>query len=267
MNPRDKQSYFDEPTSNSSSSSSSSSSQQLSRPVQRHLARVYGTLAGVSSSAALGSLAHMNRHWIAMSLSPSAASILGLLVFAGVQLSRPRITAGQQSPSSGGGTTQLIRLAALLVFGLLQGISVGPLLYSVAHYLNPSIIPQALLLTTLIFGSFTGAALTAQRRSWLYMGGMLMSGLNIMLGMSLFSLLFGGASGMLFSAELYLGLAVFAGFVAYDTQSIVERADAGDMDYVSHGGDLFVDLFALFVRIIVILSRKEEGDRKRRKDE
>ena len=61
-----------------------------------------------------------------------------------------------------------------------------------------------------------------------------------------------------------------AGFVAYDTQMIVERADMGDRDFVSHGADLFVDLFGLVVRIMVLLGRKEDDrqdneDRNRRK--
>lgn len=46
---------------------------------------------------------------------------------------------------------------------------------------------------------------------------------------------------------------------------IVERAEMGDHDYVTHGADLFVDLFSLVVRIIAILTRREgdENDRSR----
>ena len=89
-----------------------------------------------------------------------------------------------------------------------------------------------------------------------------------------FATLFIGGGALLFQAELYIGLFVFMGYVLFDTQLIVERAEAGDRDYIKHALDLFVDLAAIFVRLVVILmknaqekqTRKEAADRKKRRD-
>jgi len=55
---------------------------------------------------------------------------------------------------------------------------------------------------------------------------------------------------------LYIGLAVMCGFIVYDTQFIVERARRGDMDYVMHSLNLFVDFVGVFWRLLMILTNK-----------
>ena len=45
---------------------------------------------------------------------------------------------------------------------------------------------------------------------------------------------------------------MFIGYILFDTQMIIERADRGDYDYIKHSLDLFVDLIGLFVRILII---------------
>lgn len=72
-------------------------------------------------------------------------------------------------------------------------------------------------------------------------------------------------SNSLFSIELYLGLFVFSGFVVYDTQIMIMKAERGSRDYLLHSLELYVDLVGIFVRIIRILQKKE--DDKRRKKE
>lgn len=70
------------------------------------------------------------------------------------------------------------------------GLGMGPLL-DMAVVINPQIIVTALIGTSVIFASFSIAALTAERGHWLYLGGSLMTLLSTMLMLSLANLLFG----------------------------------------------------------------------------
>lgn len=54
------------------------------------------------------------------------------------------------------------------------------------------------------------------------------------------------------------------------TQVIVEKAYAGNMDHIRHAQDLFVDVLALFVRVLVLLlknaaKKQQDEERTRRK--
>lgn len=128
-----------------------------------------------------------------------------------------------------------------------------------------------MLATTAIFAAFSIAALFTKRRSYLFLGGALGSIISFMLLMQLMRFFapsfFGGAA--MFTAELYLGLAVFCAYVLFDTQMIVEKASAGDHDSVWHALELFIDFVAIFVRIVIILLRnqqnkKRDNERRRR---
>ncbi|NXI94265.1 BI1 inhibitor, partial [Psophia crepitans] len=47
-------------------------------------------------------------------------------------------------------------------------------------------------------------------------------------------------------ANLYLGLMIMCGFVLFDTQLIIEKAESGDKDYIWHCIDLFLDFVNIF---------------------
>ena len=67
------------------------------------------------------------------------------------------------------------RLGLLLGFAFLTGLGMGPLL-DMAIMLNPSLVPSAFMLTSIVFAGFTGAALFARDGKYLYLGGSLISG-------------------------------------------------------------------------------------------
>lgn len=113
---------------------------------------------------------------------------------------------------------------------------------------------MALLGTTAVFACFSAAALLARRRSMLYLGGTLSSAVS-MFALARLGTWFLGGQRLLFEAELYLGLVLFVGYVLFDTQLAVERAEAGDRDEVRAALDLFVNFSAIFVRVLVILLR------------
>ncbi len=74
-------------------------------------------------------------------------------------------------------------------------------------------------------------------------------------------------SRMLLHSCCFAGLLVFAGYVLFDTQLIVERCAAGSADHVKHALDLFVDFMAILVRVLIILMKnneKREQERRRR---
>ncbi|CAF1139095.1 unnamed protein product [Adineta ricciae] len=128
------------------------------------------------------------------------------------------------------------------------GIYLSPLI-NLAIHVNPQIVMTAFLLTTIIFVCFTLSALLTQKRTHLYLGGMLAVAL-----MNLF-----GLSQLIFNVNLYLGLLIVYGYILYDTQLIVERATHNDINYVKHAILLFIDLVDVFVRTVIVLLKNLEG--------
>ncbi|XP_048449769.1 probable Bax inhibitor 1 [Rhincodon typus] len=125
--------------------------------------------------------------------------------------------------------TEKKRLLILSTFAFFTGTGLGPLMDLVIS-INPTIIPTAFLISALVFCCFTLSALYAQRRSYLFLGGILMSLLTVLCLLPLVNLIFG--SVLLVKAQLYTGLLVFCGFILFDTQLIIEKAENGDKDYI-----------------------------------
>lgn len=221
----------------------------LDQRVRRHLQRVYSTLAVCTAFAAAGSAVHMYTDVLRAGLLPMLGG-MALLILLGMT---PDLE-----------ETHARRVAYLLGFAFLQGVGVGPLLEAVA-FIDPAIIVTAFLGTTAVFACFSVAALLAERRSYLYLGGFLSSALSLLFFLSFANLFMQSAA--VFSVQLYGGLLLMSGFVLYDTQLIVEKARAGSDDYLWHGAGLFIDFVGIFVRILIILAKNRDGrrdDRRRR---
>ncbi|KAJ4712651.1 bax inhibitor 1-like [Melia azedarach] len=158
------------------------------------------------------------------------------------------------------------RVGLLMAAALFEGASIGPLI-DLAIQIDASILVSAFVGTGLAFACFSVAAMVARRREYLYLGGLLSSGLSMLLWLQFASSIFGGSTAI-FKFELYFGLLIFVGYIVVDTQDIIEKAHYGDRDYVKHALTLFVDFVAVFVRILVIMLKnaieKEEKKKKRR---
>jgi len=154
------------------------------------------------------------------------------------------------------------RLSMLMAFAFLTGLGLGPLL-SMAIMVNPSLVPSAFMLTSAIFACFTGAALFAPDGKYLYLGGTLLSGLSTLLVLGFLNIFF--RSQLLFQAHLYIGLAIFCGFIMFDTQVIIRKARNGDKDFIAHSLDLFIDFVQIFRKVLILLMQKDERDNKNKR--
>ncbi|XP_046740703.1 probable Bax inhibitor 1 [Diprion similis] len=219
---------------------------KLEAPVRQHLKNVYGCLSLSTVSAAVGAYIHMYTGILEAGLLTTLGA-LGLL-FA--------LISTQDNDKN-----QKLRLGYLLGFAFLSGLGMGPLLEAVI-FVDPSIIVTALVGTTVMFVSFSISAILAERGRWLYFGGTLMTMLNAILLISLANLFL--RSPVVHQIHLYLGLFVMSGFVLYDTQLIIEKRRMGSKDFIAHSLDLFIDFIGVFRRLLIILTQKEQQNRKRK---
>ncbi|KAK1151172.1 putative Bax inhibitor 1 [Acipenser oxyrinchus oxyrinchus] len=220
---------------------------QISRSTQQHLKNVYSSLAICMLMAAAGAYVHV----VLRLFQGGLLSLLGSLALMAWLGMTPH------SPD-----TEKKRLAILSGFAFLTGVGLGPTMDFVIS-INPSIILTAFLSTSVIFVCFTLSAMYAQRRSYLFLGGTLMSGLSLLFLLSLFNMFYGSA--LLFKAHLYIGLALMCAFVLFDTQLIIEKAEMGDKDYIWHCVDLFLDFVTIFRKLMIILAMNEKDKKKERK--
>ena len=147
------------------------------------------------------------------------------------------------------------RMGLLCGFGFLEGLSVGPLL-SLAVRIDPALIVTAFLGTVTVFACFSGAAVVAKRRAYLYLGGLLGSATSLLLLLGLANMFL--RTPAFFLVQLYGGLLLFSGYVIFDTQMILEKAEGGSRDVVGHAATLFLDFVAIFVRILIILLKNSK---------
>ncbi|XP_068195860.1 probable Bax inhibitor 1 [Antennarius striatus] len=219
---------------------------QISHSTQLHLKNVYSSLAICMFLAAAGSFVHVVTHLLQGGLLSTLCS-LGMMFWLAM------------TPRSS--ETEKKRLMILSGFAFLTGASLGPIL-DIVMTIDPSIITTAFLGTSSIFLCFTFSALYAKRRSYLFLGGTLASGLNLHSTIILMNILFG--SKMLFLTHLYFIQLIMCGWVLFDTQLIIEKAENGDKDYVWHCVELFLDFITIFRKLILILSRNQKKKKKKK---
>ncbi|XP_026329428.1 probable Bax inhibitor 1 isoform X2 [Hyposmocoma kahamanoa] len=220
---------------------------RLELPVRQHLKNVYGTLMMTTASASAGVYVDIFTSFRAGFLSAIIGAGLMLMLLA--------------TPDNGKNTS--LRLGYLLGFGLTSGMSMGPMLEYVSM-VNPAIIMTALLGTTVVFVCFSITAMLADRGSYLFLGGTLLTMLTSLSLMSLVNLFM--QSQILYQTHLYLGLLLMCGFILFDTQLIIEKRRMGNKDFVQHALELFIDFIGVFRRLVIILTQKEEQNRRRKRD-
>jgi len=216
----------------------------LKADTRQHLKKVYSALTLTLLAATAGAVLAKTFPLLANPLLVFGLSIY--LIFS---------LAGRQGPPRE-------RLMKLMAFGVTSGAGLRPLL-DMAIRVNPNIVPTACILTSSIFMCFSLVSLMAQNRSYLYLGALLSSALSAMFWVNVSNIFIGSAG--LSNMTLYGGVVVMSGYVCYDTQLIVARFEMGDRDFIYHSLDLFVDFVSILRKLIIILTKKDNDDRKRRR--
>ena len=171
-----------------------------------HMRKVYGTLAVGIGIAAGASMFTMATPLIGVHpLVPGIASIVPLM--------------GIMYTSNHTHSTAL-RAGLFAAFTGLSGMSIAPLCY-MALKMSPAIVPQALAITTGLFGTLTALSLWAKPGGTLRWGVPLGGGLLVLMACGIGSMFVPVTSAwypLLHSVNLYGGLALFTAYIAYDTQ-------------------------------------------------
>jgi len=201
-----------------------SKTSSITPEVKQHLLNVYNTLALGILSAALGTL-----FFLKFKIGGTLSFITGILMIFWLSAT-PREDINK-------------RVGILLGFCFMEGISIAPLVWSVAQ-IDPALIVTAFLGTVCVFACFSASAVFAQRRSFLYLGGVCGSALSLLLLFGFLNVFF--ASPMMFNVMLYGGLLIFCGYVMFDTQIMIEKALMGEKDFVWDCLQLFLDFVAFF---------------------
>ncbi|KAJ3393448.1 hypothetical protein HDU84_001938 [Entophlyctis sp. JEL0112] len=208
-------------------------------------------------TAASAFLLHRNYALQSMMMRhPIAMSVGGLVVTVGAMFGTLNT-----HPSN---TTQKHILFA--TFAVAKGAMLSPL-----FFLNPAVLARAGLYTAAIVGSLSYIAATSKSDRFLYMGGPLFAGLCIVALSSLSTIFLHATSAalpFLHSLSLYGGLAVFGGFVLYDTQKVIKHGQlasqgAARRDPVNESIGLYLDFINIFVRLVQILSMSGSGNRRK----
>ena len=146
-------------------------------------------------------------------------------------------------------------------FAFQLGFLVGPTINEIAD-VEPSLLIQALLYTAIAFTSFSIVALFSKRRSYLFLGGVILTMIQLMFFYRIFGWIMGTSTYNL--PFLMCGLFLCCIYIIYDTQVIIEKAERGDKDVPTHTMMLFIDLFDLFIKILQILMELNKNEKKKK---
>lgn len=225
----------------------------LTAPQKKHVSHIYAALATNVLLTALG--VYVQLYWISL---PSALSlILSLGCVLGLNFSSRKAHAESK---------MLTKERALYFggFGALNGMLIANYLHAVHFYVGPQVVPTAFLASVAIFCCLSAGALIAKQRSYLYLGSILGAAMTYFALASLFNIFF--RVKLLNDVLLWGGLFMYLGFVVYDTQMAVAQFDMGNRDYLVHALQFYVNFLSIFLRLVAILSERQEENNRRKRD-
>lgn len=214
--------------------------------------------------------------YLGMGLTMTAGAAYGLHRFgysARIMMANPWLVLGVGLVASIGGMmgaqalppSHPAKIPCWMLFNLSQAAVLSPLMF-----LNPAVLVRAGLYTAGVMGSLCYVGATAKEDKFLYWGGPLLAGVTVVALSSLAPLIvpvrFARALAVSEAVCLYGGLAVFGGFVLWDTQKILRHAklaQAGVIpaDPLRESISLELDFINIFTRIVQILALRDQRRR------
>ncbi|KAK0557198.1 hypothetical protein OC846_000648 [Tilletia horrida] len=191
-----------------------------------------------------------------MAMNPWVVMIGGLAVSIGGMIGAQTFEPG--SPA---------KYMSWFLFNAAQGAVLSPL-----FFFNPALLARAGLYTAGVVGSLCYVGATAKDGQFLYLGGPLLAGVTVVALSGLSPLVLPAtAIRTLAAAEaisLYGGLAVFSGFLLYDTQKILHHAKMAQRglirpDPLRESIGLELDVINIFIRMVQILAMQNGGNRRK----
>jgi len=192
----------------------------LGAGVVAHMRKVYGTLAvgiGIAAGASMVTMATP-----LLGVPPMVPGIAAIVPLMGIMYTSNQT----MSPA--------LRAGLFAAFTGLSGMSLAPMMWMMLK-VSPAIVPQALLITTGLFGAMTGLSLMACG----------IAGMFVPVTSAWYPLLH--------NVYLYGGLALFTLYIAYDTQNMIDEYEMGVDDHIKHATDLFIDFKVVFTRVMQVL--------------
>ncbi len=148
-----------------------------------------------------------------------------------------------------GAKTRSMQYAGLTVYIVAEAIIFIPLLYIAVYFSSPAVLPNAVLITAMLFAGLSVYALTT-RKDFSFLGGILTIGGFVALGLIVAGVLFGFTLGLVFSGGMVL---LASGAILYDTSKIVRVYNTEN--YVGASLQLFASVMLLFWYILGIVMR------------
>lgn len=153
-------------------------------------------------------------------------------------------------------TNSFQKHAFWVAFQLSQALFLAPM-----YFFAPAVLGRAAIYTVGTVGALSYVSATAKTNQYLYLGGPLLAGLTIVvLGSFAPMVLPMTAVRTLAVADMvsmYGGLAIFGGFVLYDTQKIMVHARMGIRDPAAESISLELDFLNIFIRLVGLQNRRK----------
>lgn len=149
---------------------------------------------------------------------------------------------------------------------LFMGFFIAPIMMY-AELVDSSILPTAMVMSLIIFGTATLYAFTTEDNKILTWRQSLYTISTSMIFIGLISILFPTFGRMWFTVAPYIGLVLFSCFIIYDTYKAKVEFGMGNYNYLAVSITLYLDFINIFIRVVKILIKiKEEIDKKKKKE-